>query len=166
LFFRSHYTPPPPPTRSGRQGLPSIPSDESVCLTAIRPETICLSVLCSENTKCGAKKKKYGKNIPRWVYNIVDFPSFLFGILRASLALIHLYCRYTCKFLLHSETAVQVLDYETSKYVGSFFFNPFSVHVSTFNFITNFMHLFIKNYHHSHLKLHTLKMSVMQGFNF
>jgi hypothetical protein len=23
------------------------------------------------------------------------------------------------------------------------------------------MHLFIKNYHHSHLKLHTLKMSVM-----
>jgi hypothetical protein len=31
----------------------------------------------------------------------------------------------------------------------------------TFSLITNFMHLFIKNYHHSHLKLHTLKMSVM-----
>jgi hypothetical protein len=64
---------------------------------------------------------------------------------------------------------------------------PFSVHVATFSLITNFMHLFInplnaelnpichllallgahpilhisrikvKNYHHSHLKLHTLK---------
>jgi hypothetical protein len=34
---------------------------------------------------------------------------------------------------------------------------PFSVHVVTFNFITNFMHLFIKNYHHfqtPHGKIH------------
>jgi len=38
---------------------------------------------------------------------------------------------------------------------------PFSVHVVTFNFITNLMHLF--NYHNSHLKHHTLKMSVMHN---
>jgi hypothetical protein len=30
-------------------------------------------------------------------------------------------------------------------------------------FITNHMHLFIKNYHHSHLKLHTLRMSMMHN---
>jgi hypothetical protein len=29
--------------------------------------------------------------------------------------------------------------------------------------ITNLMHLLIKSYHHSHLKLHTLKMSVMHN---
>jgi hypothetical protein len=29
--------------------------------------------------------------------------------------------------------------------------------------ITNLMHLFIKSYHHSHLKLHMLKMSVMHN---
>jgi hypothetical protein len=40
---------------------------------------------------------------------------------------------------------------------------PFSVHVVTFNFITNLMHLFIKNYHNSHLKFHTLKISVMHN---
>jgi hypothetical protein len=32
-----------------------------------------------------------------------------------------------------------------------------------FSFITNLMHLFIKHYHNSHLKLHTLKISVMHN---
>jgi len=37
-----------------------------------------VNVLCSENTKCGAKTM-YGEDIPRWVYNIVYFPPFYLG---------------------------------------------------------------------------------------
>jgi hypothetical protein len=37
------------------------------------------------------------------------------------------------------------------------------VRTGTFNLVTNLMHLFIKSYHHSHLKLHTLKMSMIRN---
>jgi hypothetical protein len=46
---------------------------------------------------------------------------------------------------------------------GGVYLYPYSVDVITFNSITNLMHLFIKNYHNSHLKPHTLKMSVMHN---
>jgi len=46
-------------------------------------------------------------------------------------------------FLMHGKGTMKIIKYRINLY-------PFSVHVVTFNFITNLMHF--KNYHNSHFK--------------
>jgi len=72
-------------------------------------------------------------------------------------------------FLLHdnapSHNAAIVKKFLANRNVANLY--PFPVHVVTFTFHYQLTHLLIKNtFHRSHLKLHTLKMSVMRTQNY
>jgi hypothetical protein len=64
--------------------------------------------------------------------------------------------------LFWKRCSIVILDWEAMPQRGIPYLYPFSVHV-TFNFITNSCTYLIKNYRNSHLKPHTLKMSVMHN---
>ena len=69
-----------------------------------------------------------------------------------------------CICFLHLQLHFQQKFFLTQKNInneGSFY--PFSVHIVTFNLIPTLCTYLIKNYHNSHLKPHTLKMSVMHN---